>query len=132
MLKIDEVDIGHILEVDKTMANMSMRFMTNMDDQYTNKSDNKEDSKDDVEDIHPGDKLVNYFDNGNNYNNDDDYDDDEDDDDNNRAWVMMAMHTVMLIKEGDSLLQAYYLEVIIEGKYFNFRIVSIYKLICHN
>jgi hypothetical protein len=35
--------------------------MTNMNDQSTNKSDNKEDGKDDVEDIHPGDNLVNYF-----------------------------------------------------------------------
>ncbi len=58
-VKIAEVDSGHFLEVDKTMENM--RFMTNMNDQYTNKSDNKEDGKDDVEDIHPGDKLVNYF-----------------------------------------------------------------------
>ncbi len=48
------------------------------------------------------------------------------------TWVMMTMCTVMPIKEGDSLLQAYYLEVIIAGKYFNFRIVSIYKLICCN
>ena len=36
-VKIAEVDSGHILEVDKTMKNM--RFMTNIDDQYTNKSD---------------------------------------------------------------------------------------------
>ncbi len=36
-----------------TMENM--RFMTNMDDQYTNESDNEEDVKDDVKDIHPGD-----------------------------------------------------------------------------
>jgi hypothetical protein len=42
----------------------NMRFMTNMDDQYMNKPDNEEDSKDDVEDIHPSDKLVNYFNNG--------------------------------------------------------------------
>jgi hypothetical protein len=63
-VKIAEVDSGHILEVDKTMENM--RFMTNMDDQYMSKSDNKEVSKDDVEDICPGDKLVNYFNNGNN------------------------------------------------------------------
>ncbi len=57
--------------------------------------------------------------------------------------VIMTMRTVMPIKEGDSLLQAYYLEVIIllwayyleviiAGKYFNFRIASIYKLICCN
>jgi hypothetical protein len=59
-----------------------MRFMTNMNDQYTNKSDNEEDGEDDVEDIDPGDKLVNYFNNGNNYD-DDDGDDDEEDDDNN-------------------------------------------------
>ncbi len=58
--------------------------MINMDDQYTNKSDNEEDGKDDVEDIHLGDKLVNYFNNENNYNDDDDNDNDEDDDDNNR------------------------------------------------
>jgi hypothetical protein len=58
-VKIAEVDSGHFLEVDKTMENM--RFMTNMNDQSTNKSDNKEDGKDDVEDIHPGDNLVNYF-----------------------------------------------------------------------
>jgi hypothetical protein len=56
-VKIDEVDSGHILEVYKTMENM--RFMTNMDDQYTNESDNKEDGEDDVEDIDAGDKLVN-------------------------------------------------------------------------
>jgi hypothetical protein len=56
-VKIAEVDSGHILELDKTMKNM--RFMTNMNDQYTNKSDNKEDGKDDVDDINPGDKLVN-------------------------------------------------------------------------
>jgi hypothetical protein len=49
-----------------------------------------------------------------------------------RTWVMMTMCTVMPIKEGDSLLQAYYLEVIIPGKYFNFRIVSMYKLIYCN
>jgi hypothetical protein len=40
------------------------------------------------------------------------------------TWVMMIMCTVMLIKEGDSLLQAVFLEEIIAGKYFNFRIVS--------
>ncbi len=57
--------------------------MTNMNDQYTNESDNEEDGNDDVEDIDPGDKLVNYFNNGNNYNDDDDNDDDNDDDDNN-------------------------------------------------
>jgi hypothetical protein len=62
-VKIAEVDSGHILELDKTMENM--RFMTNMNDKYTNKSDNEEDGKDDVEDIDPGDKLVNYFNNEN-------------------------------------------------------------------
>ncbi len=46
--------------------------------------------------------------------------------------VMMTMHTVMVLKEGDSLLQAVYLEVIIAGKYFKFRIVSTYKLIYRN
>jgi hypothetical protein len=45
-LKIAEVDSGHILELDKTMENM--RFMTNMNDQYTNESDNEEDGEDDV------------------------------------------------------------------------------------
>ncbi len=45
---------------------------------------------------------------------------------------MMTMRTVMPIKEGDNLLQAVYLEVIIAGKYFNFRIISMYKLIHHN
>jgi hypothetical protein len=43
-----------------------MRFVKNMNDQYMNESDNKEDGKDDVEDIDPGDKLVNYFNNENN------------------------------------------------------------------
>jgi hypothetical protein len=81
-VKIAEVNSGHILELDKTMGNM--RFMTNKNDQYTNKSDNKEDGKDDVEDIDPDDKLVNYFNNGNNYDDDDDDDNEEDDDDNNR------------------------------------------------
>ncbi len=41
----------------------NMRFMTNMNDQYTDESDDKEDGEDDVEDIGPGDKLVNYFNN---------------------------------------------------------------------
>ncbi len=79
-VKIAEVDSAHILELDKTMENM--RFTTNMDDQYKNKSDNEEDVKNDVEDIHQGDKLVNYFNFGLNYDNDDD--NEEDDDDNNR------------------------------------------------
>jgi hypothetical protein len=78
-VKFAEVDSGHILELDKIMENM--RFMTNMNDQYMNKSDNKEDGKDDVEEIDPGDKLVNYVNNGNNYNDDDDNDDEEDDND---------------------------------------------------
>ncbi len=64
-VKIAEIDNGCILELDKHMENM--RFMANMNDQYTNESDNKEDGDDDVEDIDPGDKLVNYFNNGNNY-----------------------------------------------------------------
>ncbi len=55
-----------------------------MDDQYMNESDNKEDGKDDVVDICPGDKLVNYLNNGNNYDDDDDNDNEEDDDDNDR------------------------------------------------
>ncbi len=62
----------------------NMRFMTNRNDQYTHESDYKEDGKDDVEDIDPGDKLVNYFNNGNNYNDDDEDDNEEDDDDNDR------------------------------------------------
>jgi hypothetical protein len=81
-VKIAEVDSGHILELDKSMENM--RFMTNMNDQYTNESDSKEDGDDNVDDIDPGNKLVNYFNNGNNYYSDDDNDDDDDDDDNNR------------------------------------------------
>jgi hypothetical protein len=81
-VKIAEVDSGHILEVDNTLENM--RFMTNMDDQYMNESDNEEDGDNDVEGIDPGDKLVNYFNNGNNYNDDDDDDNEEDDDDNDR------------------------------------------------
>ncbi len=79
-VKIAEVDSGHILELDKSMENM--RFMKNMNDQYMNKSNNEDDSNDDVEDIDPGDKLVDYFNNGNNYNDDDDNDDEEDDNDN--------------------------------------------------
>ncbi len=46
--------------------------------------------------------------------------------------VMMTMRMVIPIKEGDSLLGACYLEVISAGKYFSFRIVSIYKLIRRN
>ncbi len=42
------------------------------------------------------------------------------------------MRMVMPVKEGDSLLQSNFLEEIIAGKYFNFRIVSMYKLICRN
>jgi hypothetical protein len=68
-VKIAEGDSGHILEVYKSMENM--RFTTNMNDQYTNKSDNEDNSDDNVEDIDSGDKLVNVFDN------------DEDDDDDN-------------------------------------------------
>jgi hypothetical protein len=59
-----------------------MRFKSHLDNQYMNESDNKEDEEEYVEDNHPGDKLVNYFNNGLNYN--DDNDDEEDDDDNNR------------------------------------------------
>jgi hypothetical protein len=80
-VKIAEFDSGHILELYKSMENM--RFMTNTNDQYTNESGN-EDVSNDVEDIDPGDKLVDYFNNGNNYNDDDDNDDEEDDDDNYR------------------------------------------------
>ncbi len=70
---------------------------------YTNKSDNEDDSNDDVEDIDPGDKLVDYLNNGNNYN---------DDDDNMMkkmimitigTAVMTTICTVMPLKEGDSL-----------------------------
>jgi hypothetical protein len=46
--------------------------------------------------------------------------------------VMMTMCMVIPTKEGDRLLQAVYLEVIITGKYFNFRIVSMYKVIYCN
>jgi hypothetical protein len=81
-VKIAEVDSGCIIELDKTMENM--RFLTNMNDQYMNESDNEEDGKDDVEDIDPGDKLVNYFNSGNNYGDDDYNYDDYDDDDNDR------------------------------------------------
>jgi hypothetical protein len=81
-VKIAEVNSAHIHELDKTMENM--RFMTNMDYQYTNKSDHEEDVEDDVEDIHPCDKLGNYFNNGLISNDDDD--DEEEDDDNNRDW----------------------------------------------
>jgi hypothetical protein len=81
-VRIAEVNSGHILELDKTMENM--RFMTKMNDQYMNKLDNKEDGEDDVEENGPGDKLVNYFNNGDNYNNNDDDDNEEEDDDNNR------------------------------------------------
>jgi hypothetical protein len=128
-VKIAEVDSGHILELDKTMENM--RFMRNMDDHYANESDNEEDVKDDVEYIHPGDKLVNYF--------------------NESIMTIAMMMTmkkkmmimigtriimttcmVMPIKGQDSLLQAYYMEAIVVGKYFNFTIVSFYKLICCN
>ncbi len=80
-VKIAEVDSGHILELDKSMENM--RFMRNMNDQYMNESDNEDDCDDDVEDFDPGDKLVNYFNNGNDYNDDDD-DNEEYDDDNDR------------------------------------------------
>ncbi len=40
------------------------------------------------------------------------------------TWVMMTMCTEMPIKEGDSLLQAVFLEETIAGKYYNVRIVS--------
>jgi hypothetical protein len=81
-VKIAEVGSGHILDLDKSME--SMRLITNMKDQYKNESDNEDDSNDDVEDIDPGDKLVDYFNNGNNCNDDDDNDDEEDDNDNYR------------------------------------------------
>jgi hypothetical protein len=67
-VKIEEGNSGHILEVDKSMENM--RFMTNMNDQYTNKSDNEEDNDGDVEDIDSGKKLVNVFDNDEDDDND--------------------------------------------------------------
>ncbi len=46
--------------------------------------------------------------------------------------VLMTMCTVMSLKEGNSSLQAVYLEEVIAGKYFNFRTVSMYKLIYRN
>ncbi len=46
--------------------------------------------------------------------------------------VIMTMRTEMPIKEGESLLQAVFLEEIVAGKYFNVRIVSMYKLIYSN
>jgi hypothetical protein len=79
-VKIAEVDSAHILKLDKTLENM--RIMTNMDDQYTNKSDNEGGVKDDIEDIHPGDKLVDNLNNG--LNSEDGNDNEEDDDDSNR------------------------------------------------
>ncbi len=48
-----------------------MRFITNMNDQYANKSDSEEDSDDNVEDIDSGEKLVNVFDNDEDDDNDD-------------------------------------------------------------
>jgi hypothetical protein len=39
------------------------------------------------------------------------------------TWVMMTMCMEMPIKEGDSLLQAVFLEEIIAGKYFKVRIL---------
>jgi hypothetical protein len=48
------------------------------------------------------------------------------------TWVMMTMRMEMPIKEGDSLLQAVFLEEINAGKYFNVRNVSMYKLIYSN
>jgi hypothetical protein len=71
-----------------------------MDNQYTNESDNEEDVNDDVEDIHPGDELVNYFNNGLNY--DDDNDDKDDDEKMIGTWVIMTMHMSMPMKEHDS------------------------------
>ncbi len=44
------------------------------------------------------------------------------------TWVIMTMCMSMPRKEEDSTLQAYYLEAIIAGKYFNVQIVSFYKL----
>ncbi len=46
--------------------------------------------------------------------------------------MMIKICMVMPIKEGDSLLQAVFLKESIVGKYFNFRIVSMYKLIYCN
>jgi hypothetical protein len=67
-VKIAECDGGHIVEVDKSMENM--RFMTIMNDQYTNESDNEEDSDDDVVDIDSGETLVNVSDNDEDDNDD--------------------------------------------------------------
>jgi hypothetical protein len=76
-VKIAEVDCGHILKLDKTMEN---EVHDKHEWSIHKQSDNKEDGEDDVEDIDPGDMLVNYFNNGNNYDNDDE----EEDDDNDR------------------------------------------------
>jgi hypothetical protein len=72
----------------------------------------------------------------NNYEDDDDNDNDndneEEDDDNDRDMGNDDNAHGNANKGGRRLLQAVYLEVIIVGKYFNFRIVSVYKLIYHN
>jgi hypothetical protein len=73
-VKIAKVDSAHILKLDKTMENR--RFMTDLDNQYMNESDNKKDKEDNVEDVDPGNKLVNSFNNGLNEDNDDDDDKD--------------------------------------------------------
>jgi hypothetical protein len=83
-VKIAEVDSACILELDKSVKNMM--FMTNLDDQYMDKSDNEEDEKDDVVDIYLGDELVNYLNNGLNY--DDDNDDEEDDDNDKESEIL--------------------------------------------
>ncbi len=106
-----------------------MRFMTNMNDQYMNESDNEEESNYDVQDIDPGDKLVNYFNNQNNYNDDDDNGNEEEDDDNDRDMGNDDNVHGNANKRGRQLLQAVFLEEIIAGKYFNVRIVSMQKLI---
>jgi hypothetical protein len=85
-VKIAEGDSGHILEVDKSMENM--RFMTNMNDQYTNKSDNEEDSDANVENIDSGENLGNVFDNDQDDDNDDEIMGKEDNVDvnSNKGW----------------------------------------------
>jgi hypothetical protein len=116
-VKIAEVDSGHILELDKSMENM--RFMTNINDQYKNKSDKMETITTKrmmmmmmmmmmvMMMMMMMMKTIG-------------------------TWVMMTMRTEMPIKEGDYLLRAVFLEEIIAGKYFYVRIVSMYKFIYRN
>ncbi len=75
--------------------------MRNMNDQYMNESANEDNSNDDVEDIDPGDKLVNYFNNGSNYNDDDDNDNEEYDDDNDWPQLQRAPIVKVLYKQAN-------------------------------